>query len=65
MTKNERKMLLEMAKGVSRLSKIAEILAATNDNEETKKRIEELVKENEASLAEFIKLASKEWMSNE
>lgn len=65
MTKNERKMLLELAKGISRLSKVAEILATSINNGSIKKELDELIKANEDGIAQFIKLASEAWVSDE
>lgn len=65
MTKNERKMLLELAKAISRLSQVGSALAVGLNDEETAKKVAELLAENETGIRLFIEMAGKEWVSGE
>jgi hypothetical protein len=65
MTKNEKKMMFELAKGMVRLGDMAAILAKKMDDQDDFNELKNLIETNQLAVQEFIDLANKEWLQSE
>ena len=65
MTKNERKMMLELAKAVSRLTQAVSALTVGLNDEATAKKVADILEANDTGVRLFIDLATKEWFDHE
>jgi len=65
MTKNERRMMVELAKSMTRLGDMMVILQKHVTDESILRELNSLLADNQAGTKHFLDLASEEWFGDE